>query len=352
MRLIEFLNIIAEDTGPSVTINYKGKPKRAVKPVRARSDVLVTVHTATFDKAFKRSGEGWYTGPGGTGATIGDRYPRFEKWIEQNDTFEVPEVYVDDRGIVSFTNGRHRYSVFRDAGVDPMPVAMDRTEGLPNAKKHGLIASINEGTTVQEEEEIERAPAVYKDLIKHVEDGDLATLIEKLTHMSKFDVSIFLSHVRKYLGSHVMAEIIQYWKTSLGMSDSLNEAVLAEQTKCGVANALMKYRPDLKDEFDKVPSGKVNPSILFLQDYGMWNDRAQQMALQMKSAMQTMQTSKTEMEYAKSEGEKAELENWYKANKEAYLKKRSELMCYVVHLVKDSRDLDKQLAPFRTDKPE
>ena len=134
MKLLEFFSAITESADASVTIQYRGQPKVAVKPRRARNEILMTIPTQAMDAAFKRDGESFYVGPGGSGASIGDRYSRFQNWIEENEQYEVPEVYVNDEGRMSFANGRHRYAVLRDAGVDPMPVAMSQ-EGVRNAQQ-------------------------------------------------------------------------------------------------------------------------------------------------------------------------------------------------------------------------
>ena len=127
-----------------IDINLNGQRKRATKPRRANNDVLMTVPTAVMDAAFKRDGMSFYVGPGGSDAAIGNRYQKFAQWIQDSDSYEVPEVSVSSDGVMVFTNGRHRYAVLRDAGVDPMPVAMS-PESVRYAQKL-LHAKLTEAT--------------------------------------------------------------------------------------------------------------------------------------------------------------------------------------------------------------
>jgi hypothetical protein len=126
-------------TQAGVTIKYNGQPKVGVMPQRSMNDsTVMMLPTAAMDDAFKRGGAGFYVGPDGSGASIGKRYETFQQWIAKYDQYELPEVSIRDNGILNFTNGRHRYAVFRDAGVDPMPVAMSN-ESVPNAKRLGGV---------------------------------------------------------------------------------------------------------------------------------------------------------------------------------------------------------------------
>jgi hypothetical protein len=120
-----------------IGIVYQGENKRALLPARARDDVLTTIPTDTMEAGFKKDAT-FYVGPGGSGAAIGNRYERFKEFLNQNETYEVPEVYVDERGRVVFTNGRHRYAVLRDSRIANMPVALSK-EGYVNAKKLGWV---------------------------------------------------------------------------------------------------------------------------------------------------------------------------------------------------------------------
>ena len=81
-----------------------------------------------------------YIGKGGTGAgIIKDRYPRVQDFIKQNKVIHSSSVGVDDVGKLTFNNGRHRYSAFRDMGVKHIPMSLHSDEDRTNAKKFGYI---------------------------------------------------------------------------------------------------------------------------------------------------------------------------------------------------------------------
>ena len=136
-KMIGSLNESTPFQQQGIMINYEGENKRALLPARARDDILTTIPTDTMEAGFKKDAN-FYVGRGGSGAAIGDRYERFKKFISQNETYEVPEIYVDERGRVVFTNGRHRYAVLRDSRIANMPVALSK-EGYVNAKKLGMV---------------------------------------------------------------------------------------------------------------------------------------------------------------------------------------------------------------------
>ena len=112
-----------------------------VKPERATraGDKLVPLDVLKFDERFQQE-QGWYIGVGGQGG-ISDRYPRFGKFIAENDIIEASEVYVHEDGKVGFINGRHRYAWLRDQGITSIPVAMS-TESVAHAKKHGYLSAV------------------------------------------------------------------------------------------------------------------------------------------------------------------------------------------------------------------
>ena len=91
-----------------------------------KGDILVTVDVAKVEANISRD-PNMYVGPGGTGAAIGDRYPRFQQWLADNP--ETP-VKVSDLGwnpatkMVVFGNGRHRWAVLRDQGATRIAVTV------------------------------------------------------------------------------------------------------------------------------------------------------------------------------------------------------------------------------------
>lgn len=87
-------------------------------------DITVQIDVAKLDAAWSKSDQ--YIGPGGTGATIGQRYGQFKQWHAQGEAIEQPEVSLNhyDPTIVQFGNGRHRFAVLRDSGLKTMPVSV------------------------------------------------------------------------------------------------------------------------------------------------------------------------------------------------------------------------------------
>lgn len=100
---------------------------------------LVYVDCEKFDAAFSRS-VNFYVGKYGKNG-IGKRYSQFADWIKQSPSMIVSSVYVNENGVVMFSNGRHRYSYLIDNGINPIPVAMDKTS-IENAKKFNYITGL------------------------------------------------------------------------------------------------------------------------------------------------------------------------------------------------------------------
>jgi len=73
-------------------------------------------------------------------------YNRFIEFLDKGEEkgffpIQAPLVHVsfmDGRWRAMFTNGRHRYSVFRDMGAKAIPVGLDKNN-LADATKLGLI---------------------------------------------------------------------------------------------------------------------------------------------------------------------------------------------------------------------
>lgn len=84
-------------------------------------DVAVWVSVTKLDAAWKLD-DGFYIGSGGSGAAIDDRYARFGVWIAStSESVDLPMVAFE-KGVVSFSDGRHRFAWLRDHGVQAMPV--------------------------------------------------------------------------------------------------------------------------------------------------------------------------------------------------------------------------------------
>jgi hypothetical protein len=105
---------------------------------KRHGDVLVDVNVNAVNASWKQDAD-FYVGPGGQGG-IGKRYDNFGKFINSTEIpIEASEVYVDQKGQVSFNNGRHRFAYLRDQGITTIPVAMS-PDAIENAKKFNLMA--------------------------------------------------------------------------------------------------------------------------------------------------------------------------------------------------------------------
>jgi hypothetical protein len=91
-------------------------------PEGAPPDVVVWVSVARLDASWKGD-TGYYIGRGGTGAAVAGRYEKFGDWFRRGDPIEMSVVsYDEERGCISFTDGRHRFAWLRDNGLRYLPV--------------------------------------------------------------------------------------------------------------------------------------------------------------------------------------------------------------------------------------
>ena len=134
----------------------------------------------------------------------------------------------------------------------------------------------------------------------------------------------------------------------------LDEQIVTEaESKCGIYNALVKYRPDLRSEFDKVSPGKINDSILFLMDHGLWDDTAHQLAVGMTEARKKVGKVDGEINYIDIELKYPGIADHYspeelqkqlasaKEKQQAYksegIQKMRQLMSYVIGIIQNSK---------------
>jgi hypothetical protein len=100
---------------------------------------LANISVGALDKLWSRD-PGAYLPPGGSGTNyIGDRYQGVLDYLGTGKSVEAPRVSVRDGGSVVFGDGRHRFSVLRDLGVDTLPMTLS-PESYANAQKLGLLA--------------------------------------------------------------------------------------------------------------------------------------------------------------------------------------------------------------------
>lgn len=145
------------DLPPRITRELS--PDFVPHPKATRKDVTVMMDSADLDRLWQRD-KGYYIPRGGGGAEIGGRRAGFERFLEKGEPIQASRVAVGEDGRLSFIDGRHRFSVLRDQGVEQVAVTIDkpslkRLEGpasqdafrLSSAKQvpHGIDASLEGG---------------------------------------------------------------------------------------------------------------------------------------------------------------------------------------------------------------
>jgi hypothetical protein len=127
-----------EKTGlPSLQIQDKVLPVTMHKLEEKAGNQIVNISPETFDKAFSKT-DWQYVGKGGEGGIEG-RYKGFENWLKDAKSMTASNVSVNKDGGIVFGDGRHRYAVLRDMGLDKLPISMDK-ESIENAKKFGYLS--------------------------------------------------------------------------------------------------------------------------------------------------------------------------------------------------------------------
>ena len=137
---MKILQIIREAVYSQVG-GIRGKKFEITMPDRAKSKgwVLVAIKKDSFDAAWSSSEPEGYLSKGGEGGSSKPgAYAGMQKWIEENDTIEAPEVQVNPGFDIHFINGRHRYALLKDIGANPIIVSMSK-ESATIAKQSRLI---------------------------------------------------------------------------------------------------------------------------------------------------------------------------------------------------------------------
>jgi hypothetical protein len=91
-------------------------------------DALVGVSIIPLDMAWRVSAD--YVGEAGHGSLHGDRYSKVGHWLAGAKFVDVPVLCLDEEGVPSFTDGRHRFAWLRDHGLLALPieVPLDQAE--------------------------------------------------------------------------------------------------------------------------------------------------------------------------------------------------------------------------------
>jgi hypothetical protein len=115
---------------------------------------LVNVNPTAFDEAFSKTS--WqYVGEKGKEGISG-RYEKFENFLKDAKSIEASNVSVNKDGGIVFGDGRHRYAVLRDMGLDELPIVMDK-ESIKNAKKFGYLSDAPKKPSYPQQEALDTA---------------------------------------------------------------------------------------------------------------------------------------------------------------------------------------------------
>lgn len=91
------------------------------------ADVSVEIDIKKLDRAWSLDKD-YYIPPRNRLNTIGTRYERFLDFLQSGKPIEMPEVGLGPNNIPGFDNGRHRFAVLRDLGLERMPIAVDKSQ--------------------------------------------------------------------------------------------------------------------------------------------------------------------------------------------------------------------------------
>jgi hypothetical protein len=128
---------------------------------------LVNVNPSAFDEAFSKTG--WqYVGEKGKQGISG-RYEKFENFLKDAKSIEASNVSVNKDGGIVFGDGRHRYAVLRDMGLDELPIVMDK-DSIKNAKKFGYLSDSPKTPIAPRQEALDKA---QRNAALPVEEGGL-----------------------------------------------------------------------------------------------------------------------------------------------------------------------------------
>ncbi len=100
---------------------------------------LVSLDTAKIDELFARDEA--YISPNGESGTISDRYQGVIDYLQTGRNINATEAVIHEQnGKLQFTvlDGRHRFAVMRDMGMQKVKIALDKDSYLI-AKQNGLI---------------------------------------------------------------------------------------------------------------------------------------------------------------------------------------------------------------------
>jgi hypothetical protein len=100
---------------------------RWVRQWPRQREPIVWINIAKLDASW-RNDVGYYLGQ--------DRGASADRWIKKHPRLRMPHVGLD-RGIVSFTDGRHRFAWMRDNGAYALPVSCNKEVAAEIKRRFG-----------------------------------------------------------------------------------------------------------------------------------------------------------------------------------------------------------------------
>lgn len=103
-------------------------------------EALVWVSIISLDTAWRVSAE--YVGDAGRGSLHTDRYAKVGRWLQSANYVDVPVLCLDDDGVPSFTDGRHRFAWSRDHGLRSLPIEVPSDQAEAFETRFGTVDRI------------------------------------------------------------------------------------------------------------------------------------------------------------------------------------------------------------------
>ena len=100
------------------------------------NDATLMVDPGKLDQDWARD-EGYYIPPGGGGAEIAGRRARFERFLQEGEPVQAPRAVLGGNGRLAFEDGRHRFSVLRDLGIDRVALTVPKEQAEEFKKRYG-----------------------------------------------------------------------------------------------------------------------------------------------------------------------------------------------------------------------
>jgi hypothetical protein len=107
-----------------------------MQPRQDLGDPLWSIPVSLIEKGWKGD-RGFYLGTENQG--ILGRKDRFIEFLNNDIPVETPIIHVDENGKISFTNGRHRYSVLRDMGRNNIAFTLSESANFTYLLQNGAV---------------------------------------------------------------------------------------------------------------------------------------------------------------------------------------------------------------------